>query len=360
VISLKDSWREQQRQRQQEVAQRQQQVQDLLAGLQRDRQTKALQLHDDLSLFQLELQENTRNFLARVSQERQAQAQQVTQELREFAQTLQAQTAHFLTLIATDRAVMAEQLAQDLNQFHTQLNETVALLRQALQQRVQQIKQDTQNLLTDSHNHRIQTHQQIVQDLMTFVDTLCAEVQTYLAELELMRQDRAQELQKTLKQTRDRRLAEVEILFQQLSQFRAELRQYCADLQASVWGTALLEDVPVSLIKPASASIKTSQPVVPAAVETVKPSTVAIEAIAAVPSSVPPANQPKPPQTDAGQLEENIYNYIHQLQGARLTEIESALGINRFQVVDALRALIKRGLITQRDRVYLIQEEASL
>jgi predicted transcriptional regulator len=43
-----------------------------------------------------------------------------------------------------------------------------------------------------------------------------------------------------------------------------------------------------------------------------------------------------------------------------LTEIESTLGINRFQAVDALRSLIQKELIVQKDRTYRIQEEAVL
>jgi DNA-binding IclR family transcriptional regulator len=50
--------------------------------------------------------------------------------------------------------------------------------------------------------------------------------------------------------------------------------------------------------------------------------------------------------------------YIQTSQGARLTEIQSALGINRSETVDGLRALIRKNLITQRDRIYLVQEDS--
>ena len=56
-------------------------------------------------------------------------------------------------------------------------------------------------------------------------------------------------------------------------------------------------------------------------------------------------------------FEEKVYHYIESMQGARLTEIESAMGISRFQAVDTLRSLIQKGLVTQRDRVYRIQED---
>jgi predicted transcriptional regulator len=77
-------------------------------------------------------------------------------------------------------------------------------------------------------------------------------------------------------------------------------------------------------------------------------------------AAVAVARQQHPLQQDNELLEQKIYSYIKQIEGARLTEIQSALGINRSQTVDSLRALIKQGLITQRDRVYLAQEEISL
>ncbi|MEB3232953.1 MAG: hypothetical protein VKJ64_18245, partial [Leptolyngbyaceae bacterium] len=53
---------------------------------------------------------------------------------------------------------------------------------------------------------------------------------------------------------------------------------------------------------------------------------------------------------------ERVHSFVQTAQGARLDEIENALGLNRFQVVDALRVLIKQGKITQRDRVYNTRE----
>jgi hypothetical protein len=64
-----------------------------------------------------------------------------------------------------------------------------------------------------------------------------------------------------------------------------------------------------------------------------------------------------PPIVDPVDCEKRVYQYLSASQGARLTEIEVALDINRFQAVDALRLLIKKGLVTQRDRVYLIHVE---
>jgi gas vesicle GvpC-like protein len=314
VIALKDSWHEQRQQRQQEIAQRQQQVRETLAAFQQQRQQSAAQLRDDLSLFQLGLQQETQVFLAHLSDRRQIQAQQ---------------------------------LAQELHNFHIDLSQSVASLRQELKIKVQAIQAEVQQLLETNQQRRAQIQMQLAQDLATFMESLHSEVQTYLSELELMRQDRANHLQQELEQNRAKRLAEMTAL-------RAELRDYCTSLRTMVWGngsdnSSELSSDGVSSVLPVADSeaiaLTSSLPVEP----TSQP--VPVTPIPQVLSSL---------QKDPVQLEEEIYYHIYQVQGARLTELEAALGINRFQAVDALRALIKKGLVTQRDRVYLIQEEASL
>ncbi|MCS6815248.1 MAG: gas vesicle protein GvpN, partial [Cyanobacteria bacterium] len=53
-------------------------------------------------------------------------------------------------------------------------------------------------------------------------------------------------------------------------------------------------------------------------------------------------------------IQRAVYNFVCQTAGARITEIQSALSINRFQAVDALRSLVANGLLKQRDdRVYI-------
>lgn len=55
--------------------------------------------------------------------------------------------------------------------------------------------------------------------------------------------------------------------------------------------------------------------------------------------------------------ETEIYQYLRHSQGARVSEIEETLKINRVQAVDGLRSLIKKGKIKQgNDRIFLIQE----
>ncbi len=66
-----------------------------------------------------------------------------------------------------------------------------------------------------------------------------------------------------------------------------------------------------------------------------------------------------PSRKELAAIESDILSHLQNGEGARLTEIESTLDINRFQAVDALRSLIKQGRVTQRDRVYVIQEESN-
>ena len=64
-----------------------------------------------------------------------------------------------------------------------------------------------------------------------------------------------------------------------------------------------------------------------------------------------PAEAVKPNMTAL--QEQQVYNYIRQSKGTRLTEIEAATALSRVQTVDALRSLLQKGSIVQRDRLYL-------
>ncbi|MDJ1175563.1 helix-turn-helix domain-containing protein [Roseofilum capinflatum] len=57
---------------------------------------------------------------------------------------------------------------------------------------------------------------------------------------------------------------------------------------------------------------------------------------------------------DLSTEEEQVYNFLRKSPSSRLTVIEEALGINRVQAVDTLRSLIKKGMVTQRDRLYSV------
>jgi gas vesicle GvpC-like protein len=416
VVSLQDTWQAGRQQRQQEVIERQQTVRHTLQTFQQERQAKTAELREGLRLFQLGLQLETQEFLADVSIQRQMQAVQLAEQLQVFVQTLRQQTAELVSLNAADRAIMAQQLAQDLNEFHINLSTSVALLRQTLQYQMQEMRQDVHTLLQTSEQERIQAHLHRMQALEEWVETLRSSIQSYLSELELARYDRAQQLQVMLQQERDRRIADGDALFQEFAQFRETLTQYHLSLRESVWGSQTnsevkapdhstsaaspkLTDISVPPVSPSTQSTPkaTTKPkakksgenrkklenrsAIPA---TLNQKTAKLNAQRAVPKSVSPATGVKPksvelnaiasqpilPQpvlavaspsdSDEERLEKAIYQQIHHAGGARLTELETALGINRFQAVDALRSLIKKGLVTQRDRIYLIQEDVKL
>ena len=315
MVSLKASWQTQKNQRQQELMQRQQQVCESLDRYQQERQTKAIAFRHDLNLFQQSLQQETQDFLSDLSLDHQLRSERVAQQLKSYRQ--------------------------------------------------------------QRHQHQIQ----LMQNLATYIESLQEQVQTYLVELELARQERGQQVGQMLQESRDRRLAETAELFQQLSEFRAELKAYCDSLYETVWGKSqaiqqlestvqkfvpLKSDRATPQVLAQKPVAHVAQTIVQPIAQPAKPSTTNIsntplvtaaniKAVAVIAQQ--PAQQAL--QQD-NELLQKLYSYIKQIEGARLTEIQSALGINRSQTVDSLRALIKQGLITQRDRVYLAQEEISL
>ncbi|HIK09777.1 MAG TPA: gas vesicle protein GvpN [Oscillatoriaceae cyanobacterium M33_DOE_052] len=74
--------------------------------------------------------------------------------------------------------------------------------------------------------------------------------------------------------------------------------------------------------------------------------------------------EPSQPQPENGKdtafipYEEEVLAYIKQSQGVRVSEIQAALNINRVEAIDALRSLIKKGMLMQRDdRLYIAQKQ---
>lgn len=337
--SLKDSWQISRQQRQQELAQRRVEVQQTLNTFQAKRRSEAIQVRHDLSQFQQELQQATQAFLSAAAQHRQVQSQQLMQRLHSFAQLLQVETDEFLSQIASDRVLRAQQIVHDLAAFRNQLSISVSALLQEFQ--------------TKRQHDQIQ----ILQELTAYFEHLQSDVQIYLAELEMLRDRRAQKVWQELQQSRVERLAAVDVLFQTFVEFRAELREYCGNMKTVVWGQKSAPSVPSVVESPKAES---PQPIKPAKSKAIEP--VSTES-ASLPQPVPPSKAAPitPPPAAAPKLpplELEICEHIRKMQGARLPEIEAALGINRFQAVDALRVLIKEGIVTQRDRVYLIQEES--
>lgn len=393
MTAFKHIWDTQRTQRQQAAAQRQEDVAGTLMAFHQKRQAVAAQLRTELSVFQKNLQQDTQTFLDNTTRQRQASAQQVMQQLLAFQAQLQSQTAQFLAVTTAERSLMAQQLTQELTQHRAALTTSVTELRAEIQRQMQDLQTEvrslqisTQSTLQTFHQTRIQAGLERTAELTAFAEALSADVQNYLMELEQQRQQRAVSLNAMLQQSRDQRLAAVESMFSEFAVFRTELQDFCAELRSQVWGevglspsAASVAPAPRSQVKAAvkakPAAEKTSPMAVPPAAEKSTSAPVAPakatanQAVTAPPTTPPPApgkadpgsdsdsSAAQPSQCDVSQMEKDIYSYIHTSKGARLTEIETALGINRFQAVDALRALIRKSLITQRDRIYLIQEE---
>jgi gas vesicle protein GvpN len=84
----------------------------------------------------------------------------------------------------------------------------------------------------------------------------------------------------------------------------------------------------------------------------------ALEALFAEPTdTAESADTPANPIDQIPHAQE-IIEYLRQAQGAKLTELEKALKLDRVQAVDSLKLLTEQGSITQRYRVYFLNEEA--
>jgi len=363
-MPLYHSWQQSRQQRQTAVSQ-------LLTTAQQSRLAIAAQLRDDLSLF--------REMLNQQDITRRIDAQTLQTKLRDFKQSLQIETQAFLADAANQRQLDAEALAQDLADFVAALRISVADLRQDLQLELAANAESIQQFLTDHRDYRLSMHLQTMQDLADFMEGLRSQVQTSLANSQTERQAKANELRQNLAQSRAELAADTQARFARLADFREELRQFRTGLRQNVWGNAVPLAKPNPVVaklrssKPTTSAVKPAKPVLKAPVSA-KPSPKPASAKTAVPPKKLPVLTPPvgafqrgqslvvvpAPEQDAVAFEKEVYNHIHAVNGARLTEIESALEINRFQAVDALRSLIKKGLITQRDRVYLTQEPAHL
>lgn len=374
-MSLKDSWLAGRDHRQQEAVYRQQAVQQTLSEFNQTRQEMASLLHNNLAVF--------REGLNQQDDQRRVDFQAFQSELKHYYQLLQSETAALLATSAADRELMAQQLATELQAFHQELQVCVRSLRQATQIDITMLKADTQAFLADCQNHRLQVSAETQQTLLQFMESLHGEVQSYLADLADLRQQRANQIQQDLHHSRITREAEVQQLFANLAEFRTELRQYRQSLSQDVWGQTstavtgspqMLTVPKVSAIPPTTAIA--TKPVVAksglaknaAPGKTAPPKSVPKTAVRPGPAakkvgttkvSVPRSAVPtvQPISQDEVPFEKDIYTFLHENHGARLTQIEAVLKVNRFQAVDALRSLIKKGLVTQRDRVYLTQEQ---
>lgn len=338
------------------------------------------------------------------------------------AEQLEALTSARLSMAESLRQQLAAD-HQELQIAVSDLRLNIIQDLQQIQRQVQALRQETAVMRIYHQQQQALMRSQLFPELDAYVADLQEEVAATLAAIAADRQVAAQVAQEQRLQDRQALTAEVNQMFTELSQFRQSLKTFHHNLKASVWGQSQAAPIPVAATPkavaqptvaaksampkrvqtpaPAGASLpKSSKPAAKAAPKVVakpaaKPAAISVPrsrrratAVASPPPAgatltleTPPLTEPAPapvmepappaplPEPEAavdvkpassGNLEESIYNYLHATHGARLTEIESQLGINRFQAVDALRSLIQKELIVQQDRIYQVHEEALL
>ncbi|MFE4105640.1 hypothetical protein [Almyronema epifaneia] len=237
----------------------------------------------------------------------------------------QQQVTEILSAYQQQRQVEAAQRLQQRQQ--QSLNKQIATQQwlTELQQQRQKNRAAVEQQLTNHQQMRSQQNQIWRLELSALIGDLQVEVGTTLSAIAQQRQNRAIALRQKLKQERQIPLQAVRILFDSLAEFRAELAAYRQSLSQQVWGTA-------TTVRSLPAPAANSQPAVP---------------------QVTPAVTPQI-------IEKKVYQYLKTQHQARLGDIEAALKLNRLQTVDALRSLIQKQLIVQRDRIYQLPEEVVL
>jgi len=368
----------------------------LLENASQQRQEVALELSERLSGFRAQLQDQTAQFLAVTEAERSLMAQQVTYDLSEFRQQL----AESVALLRQDLQIGIEAIASDVQTLRSNTQQDLTALRQDrlsnLVTLVDGLRADTQDYLAELAETRKERADQLHGQLQ-------ANRAHRQAEAQMLRQQFAH-FRLNLRQHRARLRQSV------WGEETVKSSPSNETTSATALPTATPKGIPPSLPRPsrpasskalhpktsriltkpsttggrslhpiASTSALTSKPngstppisivEMPPVPELTMPHLFdrvpgrAVESAVTAASLVQPDQKPgysaaraNPLQRDAAQTEATIHAYILEIKGARLTEIETALGMNRFQAVDALRSLIKKGLVTQRDRTYLAQD----
>jgi hypothetical protein len=273
-------------------------------------------------------------------QQRQADAAQRRQTVQAHLNTLQqtrldwsADLRQHLSQVEQHRHAHAEQTRAALMQYTADLQASVQQMQEQLQAQLATLHLEGEALRASQRQSRIAVGRDHQQDRIADVQTLKAEVATFLEDLSRHRQQVATANRDTLQQS-------IDALFDDFACFRQQLVADRANLRQVVWGVGPYPQSP-TVAKP------TGQ---------VRPPAVRRSASSA-PVAAPKATAASAKASDVS-IEERVYNHLQaQDSGARLTEIESGLQINRFQAVDALRSLIQKDLVVQKDRTYYIQED---
>lgn len=329
MTALRDEWEAARKARQEEVLQRRDVVLNKLIDCQQTRETEA---------------KNTRAVLA------------------EYYASVKDETSLYLAQIEQQRRVMAKQTAEQLKAFDAELREAVAELRAANQAEIIDQQLAIQETLAKHHRDRAVMRSQQQQTLSAYVGELQTMMADYLAEIAENRQAMAVVEQAQRHRDREALTEDVQAMRDDFAIYLQQIRDFRESLRQSVWGNAV--PIAVSTAKPTATAVTSKstsrRPRAKAkaapATNRSKPSATTSRSKVAAPAAEKPA-----PAKSSVPTEEAVFDYLQaHNDGARLTEIESTLGINRFQAVDALRSLIQKELIVQKDRTYRIQEEAVL
>ncbi|MGB3201955.1 MAG: hypothetical protein WBA99_13705 [Nodosilinea sp.] len=414
MTALYDQWQAARQLRQSEVVGRRDQVSTDLERWQADRLTHAVQLRQNLDQLMADLRTNTALWLMQTAAEREAQVWPRQQARQDYIQQLQASTEVLLATYQSDRELSAAEVRQKLEHDCQILQNTVCDLRLEIAQELRQVQQQVAEIQAQTAVDRAGYRQkqamvraELLPQLTAYVEDLQVQVQATLKELTAVRQQAAGVNQAHRQRDRQALTVSVDAMFDELANFRHQLQAQRAQLSHLVWGgNAVAQPVAAPLTRPAvtrpavtsvpATRLATTKPAPKApAKPTVSPPPVAKAAPAkAVPAKAKPGQvapvSPAPSRTaaiaqsvpvatvttpaapaaavalatpsapESTSLEEVVYNYLHLSQGAHLSDIETELGINRFQAVDALRSLIQKDLVVKQDRTYLVQEEAVL
>ncbi len=314
MAALQDEWQAGREARQRERVQRQQEVQASLEANRLARQAEAAKTRQVLAESREALQAETSLYLAQVKQQRLAEAARTDALLKNFRAAL--------------RAANQQEMVK--------ISDAVAALQKV-----------THEALAGHRRDRAVMADRQQQQLTEYVSELRASVAEYLMETADNRKMIAVQEQAKRHRDREELTRQVEALRDEFKVHKAEMVAFREDLRRSVWGNA----APVAQVAP--------PPPLKRSVSNERTPTRGQTAAPTVASPLPPS----PPATvhTAVATEEAIFNYLQtHPEGARLTEIESSLGINRFQAVDALKSLIQKSIIVRQDRTYRILEEAVL
>lgn len=223
------------------------------------------------------------------------------------------------------RQADAHRTATKLQEFNAELKEAVAEKRaenrqemQDVQKYVAELQAFTHETLTEHERERTVKREHQEQKLAKYVDELGDSVSEYLDDVSAQRQVATAE-------NRTRRQRDLQALRDDYMLHKQDMQTFRKNLRQSVWG-----DVP------------------------------AWNGSSAVPShTAATSTNGQPPKQVS--TEEAVYTYLQtHSNGARLTEIESTLGMNRFETVDALRSLIQKELVVQKNKTYHIHEGSVL